>query len=138
MSTQTATNNAAFRRNLVLVASMLFMVVGTGSVYFLVVALKMISTEFGWPRSVPSFAYSLQYFGAGVGGIFMGHWLDRKGLGMPALTGASMIGVGAVLTSYVTRQWELYFIYGILMGFLLRAELFSPLMEYIMGLLYDF
>jgi len=44
------------------------------------------------------------------------------------LTGASMIGVGAVLTSYVTRQWELYFIYGILMGFLGRAALFSPLM----------
>jgi MFS family permease len=128
MPTQTTNTNAAFRRNLVLGASMLFMVIGTGSVYFLVVALKLISTEFGWPRSVPSFAYSLQYFGAGVGGIFMGHWLDRKGLGMPALTGASMIGIGALLTSYVTTQWELYLIYGVLMGFLGRAALFSPLM----------
>jgi MFS family permease len=128
MSTQATTDNAAFRRNSVLVASLLFMVVGTGSVYFLVVALKLISADFGWPRAVPSFAYSLQYFGAGVGGIFMGHWLDRRGMGMPALTGATMIGVGALLTSYVTAQWQLYFIYGVLMGFLGRAALFSPLM----------
>jgi len=128
MPTQTTKNNAAFRRNAVLVASLLFMVVGTGSVYFLVVALKLISAEFGWPRAVPSFAYSLQYFGAGIGGIFMGHWLDRKGMGMPALVGASMIGIGALLTSYVTNQWQLFFIYGVLMGFLGRAALFSPLM----------
>lgn len=120
--------NAALRRNAVLVASLLFMVVGTGSVYFLVVALKPISADFNWPRAVPSFAYSLQYFGAGVGGIFMGFWLDRKGMGMPALVGASMIGAGALLTSVISSQWELYLIYGVLMGFLGRSALFSPLM----------
>ena len=89
------------KRNIVLVASLLFMLIGTGSVYFLVVALKLISTEFNWPRSVPSLAYSLQYFGAGIGGILMGHWLDRSGMGMPAILGASMIGVGAMMTSVV-------------------------------------
>ena len=45
------------------------MIVGTGSIYFLVVALKLISAEFEWPRTIPSIAYSLQYFGGGVGGI---------------------------------------------------------------------
>ena len=54
-------------KNFVLIASLLFMIIGTGSVYFLVVALKLISTEFQWPRAVPSFAYALQYFGAGFG-----------------------------------------------------------------------
>lgn len=128
MPMQETKNNAALRRNAVLVASILFMIVGTGSVYFLVVALKLISAEFGWPRAIPSFAYSLQYFGAGVGGIFMGYLLDRKGMGIPALIAASMIGVGALLTSVITNQWQLYFIYGIVMGFLGRAALFSPLM----------
>jgi len=128
MPTHATKNNAALRRNAVLVASILFMVIGTGSVYFLVVALKLISAEFGWPRSVPSFAYSLQYFGAGIGGIYMGYLLDRKGMGIPALLAASMIGVGALLTSYITNQWQLYFIYGVIMGFLGRAALFSPLM----------
>jgi len=116
------------RRHAVLVASLLFMMVGTGSVYFLVVALKLITTEFDWPRAVPSIGYALQYFGAGVGGIFMGYVLDRAGLAIPTLLGASMIGAGAILTSFVSSPWQLYVIYGVMMGFLGRSALFSPLM----------
>ena len=63
--------HAALKRNSVLIASMLFMIVGTGSIYFLVVALKLISAEFGWPRAVPSIGYSLQYFGGGIGGTLL-------------------------------------------------------------------
>lgn len=118
---------AAFRRNAVLAASLLFMIIGTGSVFFLVVALKLISAEFDWPRSVPSIAYSLQYLGAGIGGIFMGYCLDKLGMTIPALLGASMIGAGAVLTSFVSAPWHLYAIYGVMMGFLGRSTLFSPL-----------
>lgn len=119
---------SARKRHIVLVASLLYMMIGTGSVYFLVVALKPISAEFAWPRAVPSLAYSLQYFGGGVGGIFMGYLLDRSGMGIPALCGASMIGLGGILTSFVSSQWELYFIYGVLTGLFGRAALFSPLM----------
>jgi MFS family permease len=114
-------------RNLVLIASVFFMVIGTGSVYFLVVALKLISTEFDWPRAVPSLAYALQYFAAGFGGIVMGYFLDRVGMGIPALMGATMIGIGAILTSYISSPWHLYVIYGVFMGFLGRSALFSPL-----------
>ena len=101
-------------KNFVLIASLLFMIIGTGSVYFLVVALKLISTEFQWPRAVPSFAYALQYFGAGFGGVVMGYVLDKFGMGLPALIGATMIGLGAILTSYVSSPWHLYVIYGVL------------------------
>ncbi len=120
-------DRAVLRRNTVLVASLLFLLVGTGSIYFLVVALKLIAIDFGWPRAVPSIAYSLAYFGAGVGGIFMGWCLDRRGMAIPATIGASMIGVGAILTSIVTSAWELYLIYGVMLGFLGRSSLFSPL-----------
>jgi len=116
------------RRHAVLAASLLFIMIGTGSIYFLVIALKLISAEFDWPRTVPSIAYSLQYFGGGVGGIFMGYCMDRMGMGFPALLGASMMGVGAILTSMVSSPWELYVIYGVMMGFLGRSALFSPLM----------
>jgi MFS family permease len=126
MPDQTA-NNIVLKRNAVLVASLAFMVIGTGSIYFLVVALKLITVEFDWPRVVPSTAYALQYFGGGVGGIFMGYCLDRLGMGIPALLGATMIGLGAMLTSVVSSPWELYLIYGVMMGFLGRAALFSPL-----------
>ena len=58
-----ADDRAALRRYAVMAASLLFMLIGTGSIYFIVVALKSISAEFDWPRAVPSLAYSLQYFG---------------------------------------------------------------------------
>lgn len=121
------TADTGMRRYVVLVSSLVFMVIGTGSVYFLVVALKLISAEFDWPRVVPSTAYGLQYIGGGVGGIFMGWCLDKAGMGIPALIAAVMIGLGTILTSYVTQPWELYVIYGLMLGFLGRAALFSPL-----------
>ncbi len=121
------TGRSGLKSYAVLIASLLFMVIGTGSIYFLVVALKLISAEFDWPRVVPSTAYALQYLGGGFGGIFMGYLLDRWGMGLPAVFGAVMIGAGAILTSMVSSPWELYVIYGVMLGFLGRAALFSPL-----------
>ena len=114
------------KRYLVLTASLIFMIVGTGSIYFLVVALKLISAEFEWPRTIPSIAYSLQYFGGGVGGIFMGWVLDRMGMAVPAFVGALMIGAGALLTTDLSNEWQLFFIYGVMMGLHGRSALFSP------------
>lgn len=113
---------------LVLATSLFMMVAGTGSVYLLVAALKPIALEFDWPRSVPSLAYSLQYLGGGIGGIMMGYWLDRVGMAKPASVGACMIGLGGCLTYYVDAAWQLYAIYGLMMGLAGRASLFSPLM----------
>jgi MFS family permease len=115
------------RRIVVLVASLLFILIGTGSIYFIVVALKLITAEFSWPRAVPSIAYALQYAGAGVGGIFMGWCLDRRGMGIPATVGGAMIGLGGILTSYVSSPLELYIIYGGMLGFFGRSTLFAPL-----------
>lgn len=126
MPDQTAGSDR-LKRNAVLIASLLFMIIGTGSIYFIVVALKLISAEFDWPRVVPSTAYALQYLGGGFGGIFMGWLLDRSGMGLPALLGTVMIGAGAILTSMISSPWELYLIYGGMLGFLGRATLFSPL-----------
>ncbi len=115
------------RRTTVLAASLLFMLIGTGSIYFIVIALKPIAADFGWPRAVPSIAYALQYAGAGIGGIFMGWCLDRRGMGVPAMVGASMIGLGGILTSYASSPFELYLIYGGMLGFFGRSTLFAPL-----------
>ncbi len=54
----------------VLTASVLLMMIGSGAMFLLVVALKPIAAEMGWPRSVPSIAYSLQFIGTGIGGVW--------------------------------------------------------------------
>ena len=38
-----------------------------------------------------------------------------------------MIGLGALLTAAIESAWQLYLIYGVMLGFLGRAALFSPL-----------
>jgi hypothetical protein len=43
----------------VAIASMVMMAVGGGANYLVIVALKPIAAEFGWPRAVPSLALLL-------------------------------------------------------------------------------
>ena len=112
----------------VLIASVALLLVGGGVTFVVVVGLKPIAQEFGWPRSVPSLAFSFQFIGSGLGGIIMGHALDRIGMGKPALLGALSIGAGALAASYVTSAWQLHLIYGVLIGFLGIGSLAAPLM----------
>ena len=119
-------------RNVVLLVSTFLLLMANGGLFLLVVALKQIATEFDWPRSVPSFAYSLQFIGAGIGGILMAHWADRRGAAPVALLGACMMGAGAVLTSMIDAEWQLYVIYAVMMGFFGQATVVAPLMANVM------
>jgi len=112
---------------IVAAASLLMLFVANGALFMLVVAMKDIAATFDWPRSVPSTAYSLQFIGGGLGGIVMGWWLDRAGMGKPALLGALTIGSGAILVSQVDGPLELWAIYGLLIGLVGNATMFSPL-----------
>ncbi|MDA0952772.1 MAG: MFS transporter, partial [Proteobacteria bacterium] len=112
---------------IVAAASLLMLFVANGALFMLVVAMKDIAATFDWPRSVPSTAYSLQFIGGGLGGIVMGWWLDRAGMGKPALLGALTIGSGAILVSQVDGPLELWAIYGLLIGLIGNATMFSPL-----------
>ncbi len=111
----------------VAVASLLMMAIGMGATYVVVVALKPIAAEFGWPRAVPSLSYSFVLFGAGLGGLMMGRWSDRVGMGPPALTGSIMICLGALLASTADGAGRLYLAHGLFMGLLGNAAMFGPL-----------
>lgn len=120
-------------RTLLLTASFVLMFVATGSLYMVVVALKPIAAELGWPRAVPSAGFALQFVGGGLGGMAMGWWLDRRGAGGPVVASAVMIGLGAMLMSEITAAWQLYAIYAVMMGFFGRSALNSLLMATIAG-----
>jgi MFS family permease len=119
-------------KHVVLLASVLLFLVGMGGMFQLAVALKPMAEDFGWPRAVPSIAFSLQFLGSGVGGIAMGFWMDRAGAAWPAMLGALMMGSGAMLASYVSNEWHLYLIYGVMLGLFGQATLYTPLMTNVM------
>jgi MFS family permease len=109
------------------IASMFIIAIGWGAPYVIFVALKSMAADLGSARSVPSLASSLTYIGIGVGGIFMGWWADRVGAMWTALTGAIMIGAGAIVASGGS-EWRLYIGYGVMIGLFGGAGLFAPLM----------
>jgi MFS family permease len=120
------------RPYLVLIGSVLMALVGWGAGYIVVVALKPIAAEFGWPRAVPSLAFSFQFVGQGVGGVVMGYLLDRAGMLWPALIGSVSIAVGALAASVIDAAWQLYVIYGLVIGLFGVGSLSAPLMANIM------
>lgn len=116
----------------VLLASVLLFLAGMGAMFQLAVALKPMAEDFGWPRAVPSIAFSLQFLGSGIGGIVMGYWMDRAGAAWPVMLGAVMMGTGAMLVRSVGSEWELYLIYGVMLGLFGQATLYTPLMTNVM------
>ncbi|MEC8198801.1 MAG: hypothetical protein VX085_04465 [Pseudomonadota bacterium] len=91
----------------VIFASLALHSIALGAPNVLFVALKPIAADLGSLRSVPSFAYSLLMIGAGVGGVAMGLWMDKRGIVQPILFGSVMIGLGAVMAAQSEGHWSL-------------------------------
>ena len=111
----------------VLVVSTYLVMTANGGMFLLVVSLKQMAGDFGWPRTVPSLAYAFFFAGTGIGGIVMGWWFDRSGPGPVTLLGLTMIGAGALLMSTIDSRWQLYFVFGVMMGLLGYASIYGPL-----------
>ena len=121
-------DTAVSLRKWVLIGSVAMLFISGGGMYLIVVALKDVAMEFGWPRAVPSFAFSLQFIGSGFGGVLMGQVLDRYGFRVPALIGSVMIGLGAMLVSFIDSAWQLYLIYAVMFGLSGQGSLAAPAM----------
>lgn len=126
MTESPTTEDTDRQRVVVLIGSVVLLLVSAGGMFLVVVALKEMAMEFGWPRSVPSFAFSLQFIGSGFGGMIMGYVLDRYGFGAPALVGTIMVSFGAMLVSEITAAWQLYVLYGIMFGLAGQGSLAAP------------
>ena len=111
----------------VLVVSTCLVMIATGGVFLLVVSLKQLAGDFEWPRTVPSLAYAFLLAGTGIGGIAMGYWFDRSGAGPVTLLGLTMIGIGCMLVSAIDARWQLYLVYGVMIGLLGYACFYGPL-----------
>jgi MFS family permease len=96
--------------------------------YLVVVALKPIAAEFGWPRSVPSLAYAAIMAGMGIGGILWGRVSDRIGAGPPAAIAVVAVATGATMVGASDGRLQFLAAHGFMIGFLGNAALFTPLL----------
>jgi MFS family permease len=111
----------------VIIASLLLHSIGLGAPNILFVTLKPIAADLGTARAVPSMAYSLMMVGAGVGGILMGWWMDKRGILQPVLFGSVMIALGAYIASFAEDRWSLFLANGLFIGFMGKAAMIAPL-----------
>jgi MFS family permease len=115
--------------------SLAILAIAFGGPWIAVVALKAIAAETGGARSIPSFASSLAWFGAGLGGIGMGWLADRYGVRWTVMFGAAMIAVGLAISVYgqelLGKAVALYVGHGLFMGLLGNAGLNAPLYVYV-------
>ena len=110
-------------------ASTVMIACSFGASYVVVVGLKPIAAEFDWPRQIPSAAYALTMLGAGLGGIAMGMWSDRVGMGGPARLGALMIGTGAIAVGFSEGIYSFLAAHFLLIGLLGNGAMFSPMVS---------
>jgi MFS transporter, OFA family, oxalate/formate antiporter len=80
------------------------------------VFLPVLAEEFGWSRGAISVALSINLVFGGVCAFGMGHVADRRGP-RGILAAAIVIGaVGFELMTGISRLWQLYAAYGLLVG----------------------
>ena len=115
--------------------SLAILSIAFGGPWIAVVSLKAIAAETGGARSIPSFASSLAWFGAGLGGIGMGWLADRYGVRWTVMIGSSMIAVGFAVSVYgqelLGKALALYIGHGVFIGLVGNAGLNAPLYVYV-------
>jgi MFS family permease len=115
--------------------SLAILAIAFGGPWIAIVALKAIAAETGGARSIPSFASSLAWFGAGLGGIGMGYLADRYGVRWTVMFGSAMMAVGLAISVYgqdlLGKSVALYVGHGVFMGLLGNAGLNAPLYVYV-------
>ena len=116
--------------------SCLLMGMAFGTLIAVSVVLKPLEAEFGWERGVTSFAYSSASFMTGLLGIGMGRLVDRMPPRWLLLPGALVLGAGQLLLSRIDSLWQLYLIYGLMVGGLGNGCILIPLLTNV-GLWFD-
>lgn len=87
-----------------------------GARYTFSVFFKPMLEEFGWSRAITSSVFSLYMITYAVGSVITGKIVDKYGPKFLIIIGALILGIGIYCCSIVTKIYQLYIFYGILVG----------------------
>ena len=90
--------------------------ISIGALFAYGVFFKEFQTEFGWSRATISGASSLAFFIMGAAGILAGRLNDRIGPKILIAFAGVSLGIGYLLMSYMQAPWQLFLLYGLLVG----------------------
>ena len=90
--------------------------ISIGALFAYGVFFKEFQAEFCWSRTTISGASSLAFFVMGAAGILAGRLNDRIGPRILIAVAGAALGVGHLLLSYMQAAWQLYLLYGLVVG----------------------
>ncbi len=100
-----------------------------GMQYSFGIFFKPILQEFGWTRAMTAGAYSLSWLVMGFGSVLMGGLNDKFGPRIVMSICGGIAGIGFMLMSRISTVWQLYVVYGIIIG--TGISVWVPLMSII-------
>jgi len=97
-------------------ASFIIQAVSVGAMFTYGVFFKDFQADFGWSRAAISGASSLAFLTMGLVGVIAGKLNDRIGPKVIIVASGISLGIGYLLMSRLQALWQLYLIYGVLVG----------------------
>jgi OFA family oxalate/formate antiporter-like MFS transporter len=87
-----------------------------GSLYAWSVFVAPLETEFGWTRSQTSLTFTIAILTFALSFVLAGRIQDVRGPRICAVIGATLVGVGFILTSFADSLMFLYISFGFIVG----------------------
>ena len=109
-------NSKSFYGYHIVATSFVIQAVCIGPLFTYGVFFKQFQAELGWSRTIISGASSLAFFIMGAGGILAGRLNDRIGPRIIMVVSGTSLGLGYLLMAHMQAPWQLYFLYGIMVG----------------------
>ena len=100
----------------VVVAALCITLAVWGAYFAFGVFFKPMIAEFGWSRAMISGAFSVSMITQSVLGVVMGGLTDRLGSRIVMTLCGSLLALGYFLMSKVNSAWQLYMVYGVIIG----------------------
>ena len=111
-----APKRAFFYGYVIVAAAFLSMAFSSGAIFSFSVFFAPLQDQFGWSRAVTSSAFSLNMVVQGALAIGVGRLNDRFGPRMILTVSGLVLGLGFVLVSRIESIWQLYLLYGLVIG----------------------
>ena len=109
-------------RYLVVAAASLSQAVAVGGLFAYGVFFEALESELGWSRTMLSASSSLAFFVMGALGIVAGRLTDAVGPRWVLSVAGLVYGLGYALVSTVESPWQLFIVFGLLVGIGLSAH----------------
>jgi MFS family permease len=100
----------------VAVASLFILVAAYGAHSVFGIFFKPMSGDFGWTRAMTSGAVLIFWVVHGLMSIVIGRFNDRFGPRVSMTICGSLLGAGYILMSQMSAVWQLYLLFGVMIG----------------------